>query len=370
MPLSFMIACGITVAGYLKRRNMFSFIITGIAVIAVFSMVILVHECGHFFVARRMGVKVERFALGLGRVLVSKKVKGTEYALCLIPFGGYVKMAGDEPSGEVMKESYKYFGQAPGRRFWIIFAGAGLNYLLAFVIFCFVVPTAKVGLVVKDMPAYKAGIESGDKILSINGNRTEYWYQVLDTVSSNRDATTALRFQLERKGETLEAVVIPEAASEAPARKVRKIGISSYGDVRFLKAAPGRYIITGMKQTLSNTLLTYKFIWYLITGKIALKGSATGPVGIAVIIGRAINIGLAYLLYLIAHINLALAIFNLLPLPVLDGGHILLLGIERIMKRPVSVKVQEVIQYVAIFFITLLFATVTWNDITTWIIKK
>jgi regulator of sigma E protease len=278
-------------------------------------------------------------------------------------------MAGDEPSSEVLKENYKYFGQAPGRRFWIIFAGAGLNYLLAFVIFCFVAPAARIGLVVKDMPAYKAGIESGDRILSVNNNRTEYWHQVIDMISSNHSAAP-LSIQLERNGRVFEAVVVPEIAGEGDSGKIQKIGISSYGDIRFLKAPAAQYILTGMRQTLSNTVLTYRFIWYLITGKVALKGSATGPVGIAVIIGRAIHVGMAYLLYLIAHINLALAIFNLLPFPVLDGGHILLLGIEKIRKRPVSVRVQEFIQYAAIFLIILLFATVTWNDITTWIIKK
>ena len=352
---------------------MIGFIFTGIIVVAVFSTVILVHEAGHFLMARRMGVKVERFALGMGKVLLSKKIKDTEYAICLIPFGGYVKMAGDEPSDKISQNSFEFFGQPPGKRFWIIFAGPWVNYLLAFILFCFIVPASRVGVVIENMPAYKAGIKTGDKIVSINGNKTEYWYQVLDIVSKNTD-TEPLHIEVDRKGEIFEVLVVPDIMESKgllqTIKKSPKIGISSYGDVELLKAKPLQYIVTGARQTFSNTALTYRFIWYLITGKVALKGSATGPVGIAVIIGRAVNVGFIYLVYLIAHINLALAIFNLLPFPVLDGGHILFLGIEKIRKRSISVKVQEIMQYAAIFLIMLLFVVVTWNDILMWVVRK
>jgi regulator of sigma E protease len=344
-----------------------------ITVVVVFSVVILVHELGHFLVARRMGVKVERFALGLGRVLVSKEINGTEYAICAIPFGGYVKMAGDEPSDKVSKNKSEFFGQPPGKRFWIIFAGAGVNYLLAFFIFSFIVPTSRVGIVVEGMSAEKAGIQTGDKIVSINGNKTDYWYQVLNIVSKHY-GTAPLLIELDRQGVMHEMLVAPDMVESqgffGVGKTTPKIGISYFGDVKILKARPGQYFLTGMQQTFSNTALTYRFIWYLVTGKVGLRGSTAGPIGIAVILGEAIKVGFAYLVYLVAHINLALAIFNMLPFPVLDGGHILFLGFEKIRKKPIAVKVQESIQYIAVFFIILLFLVVTWNDITMWVLKK
>jgi regulator of sigma E protease len=352
---------------------MFSFIFTGIIVVAIFSIVILMHELGHFLMARRMGVKVERFALGLGKALLSKKIGDTEYAICIIPFGGYVKMAGDEPSDKISENRHEFFGQPPGKRFWIIFAGSGVNYILAFILFCFIAPTSRVGAVIEGMPAQKAGIETGDTIVAINGNKTQYWYQVLDIVSNNSGARP-LRIGIDRKGELYEFMIFPDIVESKgllqKSKRSPKIGIAPYGDVKLLKAMPAQYLVMGLEQTFSNTTLTYRFMWYLLTGKVALKGAATGPVGIAVIIGHAVSVGFIYLVYLIAHINLALAIFNLLPFPVLDGGHILFLGIEKIRKRPISVKVQEIFQYVAIFLIILLFSIVTWNDIVMWVLKK
>jgi regulator of sigma E protease len=352
---------------------MFGFIFTGIIVAAVFGMVILVHELGHFIMARRMGVHVERFALGLGKVLISKKIGGTEYAICAIPFGGYVKMAGDEPLNKISDNKKEFFGQPPGKRFWIILAGAGVNYLLAFFIFSFIVPTSRVGIVVENLPAHKAGIETGDRIVSIDGHAVDYWYQVLDIVSKY-ESSEPMDIGIEREGKVENLSLRPDLVESKGlfGRHVIKpgIGISYFGDVEILKAGPIEYITTGFKQTFANTALTYRFIWYLITGRVGLRGSATGPIGIAVILSHAVKVGFVYLVYLIAHINLALAIFNMLPFPVLDGGHILFLGIEKIKKRPVDVKVQEIIQYIAIFLIMLLFFVVTWNDITMWVLKK
>lgn len=347
--------------------------LTFFAVVFVFSIVIMVHELGHFFMARRVGVKVERFSLGFGRVLWSKRKGDTEYVLSAIPFGGYVKMAGEDPSDTREGKPWEFYAKPAGMRFWILCAGAVVNYLLAFLIFCFIVPTSRVGIVLNDMPAYAAGVKTNDKIIAVNGKSTNYWYEVLDIISKSKE-DEMLSLQIERDNKRLNITVAPTflVSKNIFGKEIKKpkIGIGYYGDVQVLKASPIEYLITGFRQTLDNTLLTYRFIWYLITGKVSVQGSVTGPVGIAIIIGKAARIGLAYLIYLIAHINLALAIFNLMPFPVLDGGHIMFLGLEKIRKKALAPKTQEAIQYMSISVLILFFLFVSYNDVIFWFVKK
>lgn len=337
-----------------------------LTVVVVFSLVIIIHELGHFLAARRLGVRVERFSLGFGKILWSRRIGDTEYAISSIPVGGYIKMSGEEPSDKNKQKPWEFYSKPPGKRFWILFAGAAVNYLFAFLIFSFVLPTSRVGLVLEDMPAYRAGIKTDDRIISINGQKTRFWYEVLDIVSRDINAEP-LRMEIERDGETFQLTVIPKLLElkDIFGREFKraKIGIGYYGEVEILKANPLRYLLTGVRQTFDNAFLTYRFIWYLVSGKVSVRGTVTGPVGIAIILGKALRVGFAYLLFLVGHINLALGIFNLLPFPVLDGGHILFLGLEKIRKRPLSLKTQEKIQYVAITLLIAFLIFVTYNDI-------
>jgi regulator of sigma E protease len=140
--------------------------------------------------------------------------------------------------------------------------------------------------------------------------------------------------------------------------------------VEIIKAHPLQYITAGVKQTWANTAITYTFLWRIITREVSLRDNTAGPIGIAVILAEAVKIGFAYLIYIVAHINLALAVFNLLPFPILDGGHIMFLGLEKIRRKPLSFKTQEVIQYGAMSILIAFFLFVSYNDIMVQVFKR
>ncbi|MFH0731971.1 MAG: RIP metalloprotease RseP [Candidatus Omnitrophota bacterium] len=346
--------------------------ISTLAVLIVFSVLILVHEAGHFFAAKRMGVKVERFSFGFGPKLFSFKKNETEYLICLVPLGGYVKMAGDEPTEERKGAEWEFLSKPPIKRFAIIFSGPLTNYLLSFLLFSliFVIGTPaltpEVGDVIKDFPAYSAGIMQGDKITSINGKNIEYWDDLLIEISN---ATTGekVNISLLRNDKPISVGLVPRIIETknifGQVIKVGRLGITSSNNIVTVKTDPFKALYYGAQKTVFLTVLTYKSLWYMITGGMPVKESLAGPVRIVTEIGKAAKLGIVPLLHLTAYINLAIAVFNLLPIPILDGGHILFLGLEKIRKRRLSPKVEQAVTNVALSLLIALFALVTWNDI-------
>jgi len=320
-----------------------------------------------------MGIRVERFSLGFGKILWSKRKGDTEYAISAVPLGGYVKMAGEEPSDKHEGKPYEFYAKPPGKRFWVLFSGAALNYIFALILFSFIVFTPRIGYVVPESPAYEAGLKTGDNILSIDEKKIDYWHQMQNIVSANI-GSKPLRLEIDRDGKVKIVTIVPEVLeSEGMFGRTSKrgmLGVGYYGDVTLLKANPLICLKTGFRQTLNYSLLTYRVLWYIVTGKVAAKDTLSGPVRIVRDLAKAVDVGFLYLLYFVALINLALAIFNLLPIPVLDGGHILFLGIERIRKRPLNVKTQEVVQYIGFSLLLALMLFVTWNDISNIFFKK
>jgi regulator of sigma E protease len=347
-------------------------LLTAIIVIVVFSLLILVHEAGHLFAAKRTGITVEAFSLGFGKRLCGVKLGGTDYRISMLPFGGYVKMAGEDPNEAEGKEGELY-SKSPGKRFWVMVAGSLTNYIFAFLLFSIIfmigVPmlSNEIGQVLEDYPAEKAGIKAGDKILSINDVDVMYWDDIVGAIKKESAGGAALNVELERKNKIYEIRVKPEIyeVTNIFGQKISRpmLGIAPENKILPVSYDPIRAVYHGGKRLLVLTGMTYKGIWLLLTGGLPVKKSVTGPIGIIHLIGHAANLGIVPLLVITAHVSMALAIFNLLPFPVLDGGHVIFLGLEKLRGKPLSPKVQENITNIAFVILLAFILFVTWQDL-------
>lgn len=337
----------------------------------VLSVLVIVHEFGHFIVAKSIGVRVEKFSFGFGPRIFSIKRGETEYLISAIPLGGYVKMAGDEPGEGLAGKNFEFLSRKISDRFKIIFAGPLLNYVLAFllfsVIFMFGSPTltTEVGSLLEDYPAKKAGIILGDKILKVDNKDVKYWEDMTAIIHNHLEGP--IKLSVERKGGTFDIELRPVIREVkdifGKSTKIALLGIAPSQKIENIRYGFFQSFGMGFKKVIDLTNLTYKAIWYIVTGRMSVKESMTGPIGIFIITGKAAQLGLIYLVNLTAMLSASLAIFNLLPLPVLDGGHILFLIVEKIRGKPLSMRSQEVIANIGVGFLILLTVFIFYNDI-------
>ncbi|MBL7196478.1 MAG: RIP metalloprotease RseP [Candidatus Omnitrophica bacterium] len=337
----------------------------------IISILIFVHEFGHFFMAKRLGIKVEKFSLGFGPQLFGFKFQDVDFKLCLIPFGGYVKLAGDSRQ-DYKGQSYEYLSKQPGQRAKVVFFGPLFNYILAFlflwVVYCIGYPqiSTTVGQVIDDMPAKEAGILENDKIIEINGREVKYWSHVLENIK-NKVIKDEVKVKILRDGQEINLSIIP-------VKKVEKDLFGKEREVSLIGIAPSYEIVeerynifvafgVSLFNILKLTYFTLKAIVSLIFGHLSLREAVTGPVGIFNITSEAAKYGFNALLHVTSMLSLALAIFNVLPIPVLDGGHLLFLGIEKLRKRPMSEKVEQKITDVGFSFILILAVFILFNDL-------
>lgn len=337
----------------------------------ILGILIIVHEFGHFIVAKKIGVRVEKFSLGFGPQLLKKKKNETEYSISAIPLGGYVKLAGDN------LEEYKgggdeYFAKPPYQRMAIIFFGPLLNYILGIIFFWLIFfvgyPTvaAKVGGLIEGFGAKEAGIQVGDKIIAVDGKKIESWEKLQEIIQVKKDASLARLFVVRDNRElSLDVKIKGKEFNDllGQKRNVGLIGITPSDETVRLKYGFGESFILSINKTLDLTVITYKALWRMITGKLSLRESVTGPLGIFYITSKAAHLGIIAVLHLIAVLSISLAIFNLLPLPVLDGGHIVLLAIEKVRGRTLSLKAERLIMQIGLTIIITLAIIVTYNDI-------
>ncbi len=348
--------------------------LTIIVVLAVFSVIILVHEAGHLVAAKKIGVDVEVFSLGFGKRLCGVKRGGTDYRISLLPFGGYVKMRGEDPA-DVEGRDDELASKPVGHRFWVMAAGSLTNYIFAFILFSVIftigVPmlSNEIGEVLKGYPAAKAGIKVGDEITSINHHEIKYWDDIVGAIKTESadSENTRLNITVVRGGKTLDIEVIPDISTvtnvfgQTISRPM--IGVAPKDKILSIPHDPLSAIYLGGKRLLTLTGVTYKGIWLLITGGMPVKSSVSGPIGIARLMGQAAKLGIVPLMIITAHVNMALAIFNLLPFPVLDGGHIIFLGLEKARGKALSLKAQEIVTQAALILLIGFALFVSWQDI-------
>ncbi len=347
------------------------------AFVLVLSLVVIVHEGGHFLVARACGVKVVEFSLGFGKELFGRVDKhGTRWKVCLIPLGGYVKMLGDADAASARQSDEKIAPEDKDKTFmckklWqralIIFAGPGTNYLFAFCLLTglfWAVGTFTlapyVGSVLDNSVAQKIGIQKGDMIQDINGHHIDSFSdikRILVLTEYGHDLTLTL----DRQGK--EVVLQTPALQEKESGQVI-LGITP--DAGKIETTQKLTFIQSMGQSgqvlWETTADTLRYLGQVLTGSRSPK-DLRGPLGIAEASGDALMGGVVVLLSFIAHISIALGLMNLLPIPVLDGGHLAFYGVEAVLRRPLSEKVQNTFIWTGLGILMLIFAYSLFLDV-------
>jgi regulator of sigma E protease len=337
------------------------------------------HEFGHFWVARRSGVKVLKFSIGFGPKLIGRQIGETEYLISAIPLGGYVKMLGEELGEDISEEDKRRsFAHAPlYKRFAIVAAGPVFNLILAYFIFTawlatgaplFVPSFADLAPVVEAVmpgsPAETAGVRQGDRVLQIGDKRINTWNEMTDIVK--RSAGKPLPVIVEREGRALTLTISPSSRKERLADgtdiEVGQIGITKANKAILQSENPLLAPVDGLRATWGWTELTVVGIAKMITREIS-PDNIGGPLTIAKISGDAATQGVSNYLFLIAILSVNLGVLNLLPIPILDGGHLAFFTLEAVMRRPVSIRAREVAQQIGLFLLICLMLYAFRNDI-------
>ena len=328
--------------------------LTAISAIFVFMMVILFHEFGHFIVAKMVGIKVNEFSIGMGPKIFQKEKGETKYSIRVLPIGGYVSMEGEDENSDDPRSFNKVSAIS---RIGVVAAGAIMNFLLAIIVFSIVsfnigVPMTTISETIKDSPAEKSGIQSGDQILSINGKETNEWDSIVEEISkANPDKK--MQITILRDEEKIDYYIKPEVNEEN--RLI--IGIAPIVKKSFFSS-----IKEGFQKTGFMLKLMFDFISMAFSGKVSTK-DLSGPVGVIYTIGEAAKYGIINLFYLMGFISVNLGFFNLLPLPALDGSRIVFLLIEIIRGKPINPEKEGFIHFVGFVLLIALMVFVTYSDI-------
>ncbi len=329
--------------------------ITLISSLLVFLLVVMLHEFGHFSIAKLSGIKVNEFSIGMGPKIYQKQKGETFYSLRALPVGGYVAMEGEEENSH---DPRAFNNVSIVKRMAVVLAGAFMNFVLAFIAFTLIFSivgygSSEIEKVISNSPADKAGIQSGDLIIKINENKVKDIYDINSIISKNQKEE--MDFQINRGGNILNVKIKPEYSVE---NQMYLIGITSKLDHSILKS-----ISLGAKRTLEMSKLILKSIKMMFSGSFKME-YLSGPVGVVQLIGSESSKGFLNFLQILGLISVNLGVFNLLPIPALDGGKFLFLLIEALRGKPIDEKIEQGLSLIGISLLFSLMIYVTiFNDI-------
>lgn len=340
-----------------------SIIITIIAFVFILGLTVTIHEFGHFLFAKKSGVYVYEFSIGMGPRLFKFKRKNdeTEYSIRLLPIGGYVQMAGEEVDDDKSIPEDKKLQAKPWKnRFLTMVAGVLFNFLLAFVVLFLLALFNGVTLnATKIATSDIEGLNKGDKIVEVNGHFVNNYDKLALELSVAGNKKFDIKVK-DNKGNYNTVKISPKAIKTKKGKlKGYSYGFTITGENEHNLISSIKYAFCKFFSTIEQMFFT---VWYLITGSLSLK-LMSGPVGIFSIVGTAASSGFASVLSLLALISINVGFINLLPIPAFDGGHILFLIIEKIKGSPVNPKVENTIHSIFFILLMLLMIYITFNDI-------
>ena len=337
--------------------------LTVLACIFVFGILVTVHEFGHFITAKLTGMKVEEFSIGFGPKIYQQQEGETLYSLRMLPLGGYNKIAGMDP--EDPEDLERGFNSKPvASRMLVILAGSFMNFLLPVLIFFGIflaygmeVPqnTPVLGQIVEGYPAAQSGLKEGDRILSINGQPVSQWPDIRTRLADA--GTKPVPFEIQREKEKLTVTVTPVLNPETG-----KPFIGVVSSLKKVQLTPWQAAVSSVTATKNIIKSMYASLYHMLTGK--TKAELSGPVGVAKMAGQVAHRGFDMLLQFTAMLSLNLAIINLLPLPALDGGHFLILLIEAVTGHKLGKTAMQNIQKVGVAMILAITIFATFKDLT------
>jgi len=353
-----------------------SIVITGLLIVLGFGFIIFVHELGHFVTAKLFKIKVHDFFIGFGPKLIKKKVGDTEYGIAAIPLGGYVRLSGMEEEGELEpeEEAHSFRAQARWKRALVLLAGPFTNVLFAIPLFFIVVintplivgATNEIASVSQESAAAEAGLKEGDLILSLDSDEVEGFEDIHDSIEAHKEAEdldVTVRYERDGEEELLDLTLKPIETADGQTDPVLGIGaVPILGD----PIPPGEAFMIAVRMPWDITKLFGSLFGSLFSGETSAKefvdGSA-GPVGIVSILGESFEIGIIQFIWTVAVIGVSVGIINLLPLLPLDGGRIVIVAVEAVIRKPVSSVWIGRFSALGIVLFLMLVVFLTYNDI-------